>query len=244
MTNKFKILSAALFTASACAMVPTAATAANVDVQVTGPVIELSVTEQINSTPDTARITTGVTTKAPTAQQALRENAQKMDALVRQIKALGIADEDIQTSGININPQYDYRQNEEPLLTGYQASNQVQIIVRDIDDMGKMIDAIVGAGANNLNGPYFTLEDDNDVKAEARRKAMERGREQAMEYARIAGYQNVRIVSISEAISGMSSPQSGRVAKMSMDTVEESTPVQPGQVGTAVTVNVTYEMTR
>ena len=245
MTKKLTILPAALLASSAFGLTATGAHAANVDVQVSGPVIELSVSERIDSAPDTARMSTGVTTKAPTAQQALRENAQKMDVLVRKIKALGIAEKDIQTSGININAQFDYRQNEEPRLTGYQASNQVQIIVRDIDNLGDMIDALVGAGANNLNGPYFSLEDDNGVKAAARKKAMESGRVQALEYARLSGYENVRIVSISEAISGSSSMQRGRVANMAMDSMaEQSTPVQPGQVGTSVTVNVTYEMTR
>ncbi len=216
--------------------------AADVDVQTSGPVIELSISERIDSAPDTARIGTGVTTKAPTAQQALRDNARKMDALVKQIKALGIEDKYIQTTGININPEFDYRNNQEPRLTGYRASNQVQVEVRDIDRLGEMIDAMVSAGANNLNGPYFSLTNDTEVKAMARKSAMERGRAQALEYAKLAGYGNVRILAVSEHISGSSVVQnSARVRSMAMDEAL-STPVQPGQVGTSVRVNVTYEM--
>ncbi len=248
MIQKLSLIPATFVAASVLTISPLLsadARAAAVDVQVAGPIIELSVNETIESAPDTARISTGVSTKAATAQAALRENAQKMDAVIRKIKSLGIADKDIQTSGININAEFDYRGNEEPVLTGYRASNTVQLTVRDIDNLGEMIDALVGAGANNLNGPYFTLENDENVKAAARKRAMERGRMQAMDYARLAGYNDVRIVAISEAISGSSQVSEGygkiRAQAVSMDV---STPVQPGQVGTNVTVNITYEMVR
>ncbi len=243
--KRFKNLPAALVSASvlaATAITAAPAVAADVDIDAKGPVIELSISERIDSAPDTARMSTGVTAKAPTAQQALRDNARKMDALIKQIKALGIEDKYIQTTGININPEFDYQRGEEPRLTGYRASNQVQIEVRDIDRLGEMIDALVSAGANNLNGPYFSLTNDGEVKAMARKRAMERGRVQALDYARLAGYSNVRILAISEHISGSSPVQKGVMARaMSADMIE-STPVQPGQVGTSVTVQVTYEM--
>ncbi|WP_240330781.1 SIMPL domain-containing protein [Sphingorhabdus sp. Alg239-R122] len=245
MMKRFKNLPAALISASvftATTLTTAPAVAADVDIDAKGPVIELSISERIDSVPDTARMSTGVTTKAPTAQQALRDNARKMDSLIKQIKALGIEDKYIQTTGININPEFDYQRGEEPRLTGYRASNQVQIEVRDIERLGEMIDALVSAGANNLNGPYFSLTNDGKVKAMARKRAMERGREQALDYAKLAGYSNVRILAISEHISGSSPVQKRVMARAMSADMAESTPVQPGQVGTGVTVHVTYEM--
>ena len=238
-----------ILTASALALTVLAirpALAADVTIAATGPVIELSVTQRLDSTPDTARIGTGVTTNAPTAQQALRDNAVKMDALVKKIKSLGIADRDIQTSGINISPVYNYRDQSEPQLTGYNASNQVQIDIQDMKNLGSIIDQLVAAGANNLNGPYFSLDNDSEVKNEARKQALTKGRAQALDYARLNGYGDVRVLQVSESLSGDGdyAPQQRGFAKASVMAEAAPTPVQPGQVGTSVTVNITYEMTR
>lgn len=219
--------------------------AADVQIVAQNPVIELSVSEQINSTPDTATFSTGVDTKAPTATQALRDNSAKANAMINTLKSLGIAEEDIQTTGINLNADYKYiqatRQNK---FVGYRVSNQVRVKVRDISKLGDLLDALVSSGgANNLSGPFFSLEDNSEVKKAARRRALENGRKQAEEYARSSGFSSVKILSISEALRNMSS---GRY-----DVVEESRaiavsnappPVAPGQVGTTVNLAITYEM--
>ena len=234
--------------AAALAILPfvtSQAVAANVNIAATGPVVELSVTQQLDSAPDTARLSTGVTTNAPTAQQALRDNAAKMDLLIKKIKSLGIDEKNIQTSGISISPVYDYRDRSEPLLTGYNATNQVQIEIADIKGLGKIIDQLAAAGANNLNGPYFSLDDDKAVKNAARKQALENGRVQALDYARLNGYSDVRVLQVSESLSDNSDYTAERShALANFAQADVSTPVQPGQVGTSVTVNITYEMTR
>lgn len=244
MTVFKRILPAGALALALLAIQP--AFAADVNVTASGPVIELSITQQLDSAPDTARIGTGVTTNALTAQQALRDNAVKMDALIRKIKSLGIADKDIQTSGINISPVYNYRDQSEPQLTGYNASNQVQIDIKNLAKLGDIIDQMVAAGANNLNGPYFSLENDGEVKNEARKQALEKSRAQALNYARLSGYSDVRVLQVSESLSsnGEYAPQQRSFSKDSIAVTGSPTRVQPGQVGTSVTVNTTYEMTR
>ena len=85
------------------------------------------------------------------------------------IRAAGIAERDVQTAGININPQYRYAENQAPAITGYQASNTVNVKVRDIAKLGKVLDALVANGANQINGPSFEIDEPEAVYDEARR---------------------------------------------------------------------------
>ena len=220
--------------------------AAAADVQVTsqGPLVELSVTETVRAKPDLAEVSAGVTTQAPTAVAAMQANAKAMDAVIQRIKALGIAPADIQTTGINLGAQYDYDQSSQrQVFRGYQASNRVSVTLRKIDQTGAVLDALVAAGATDIGGPSFSIDDDTASRAQARKAAFDKAQTQASEYARWAGYSGVRLLSISEAVNpGRPMPYAeGRVA-MAADM--KQTPVEPGLVGTAVTISVTFEMTR
>lgn len=240
-----KTLAAALLSATAALVAP--ATAAEVQVQTQGPVVELSVFEQIEVEPDLATVGTGVTTDAPTAVEALRRNSAEMERLVQMIRALGIAAEDIQTSRINLNARYDYRNGQPPRFTGYQASNQVTVKLREVERVGEVLDAFVSAGATDINGPYFSIENDVEAKATARRRALERGQKQAEDYARIAGYRGVRLVQVAEAIrsSGGSGPESDAIVVTGARVQSApQPPVAPGVVATGVAIALTYEMTR
>ena len=235
----------AISLATGCTLAPLQA--ADVQIVAQNPVVELSVSEQINSAPDTARFSTGVESKARTATQALRLNSGKVRTLINQIKAMGIEAKDIQTSGINLNANYQYnrstRQND---FVGYRVSNQVSVIVRDLDKLGEILDRIVSVGgATNMNGPYFSIDDDNEIKKLAREKALKRAEQQAMVYAEAEGYSGVRILSIGEGLRNSSIAPPPVMRQVSMDAVaNESVPIAPGQVGTTITLEITYEMTR
>lgn len=225
---------------------PDAASAAEIQLQASGPVVELSVSETVKGKPDIATVGAGVTSRAATAVAAMQQNAKAMDAVVARIKALGIKAEDIQTTGINLYPQYDYdQQTRQQVFRGYQASNQVSVILRDIPATGKVLDALVAAGATDINGPNFSIDDDTPQRGEARRAAVERAKSQAMEYARMAGYSGVRLLEINESITG-NTPMP--MVRKAYDAVAQSAavapPVEPGLVGTTVIVTVKYEMTR
>ena len=220
------------------------AVAAEIQLQAQGPVVELAVTEIVKARPDVATVGAGVTSRAPTAVQAMQQTASAMDAVVRRIKALGIADEDIQTTGIELGAQYDYNQAQQrQVFRGYQASNRVSVTLRKVPDTGRVLDALVAAGATDISGPSFSIDDDTAPRAQARKAALDKARLQAEEYARWAGYSGVRLLQVSEMLNpGRPMPYDMRVQTVSAEA--KATPIEPGLVGTAVTVNVTYELTR
>ena len=220
------------------------AAAAEIQLAAQGPVVELSVTETVKARPDLATVGAGVTSRAQTAVEAMRLNANAMDAVVQRIKALGIAADDIQTTGIELGAQYDYDQaRQRQVFRGFQASNRVSVILRKVPDTGRVLDALVAAGATDISGPSFSIDDDTAPRAQARKAAMDKARRQAEEYARWAGYSGVRLLQVSELVNpGRPMPYDGRV--MAVAAEAKATPIEPGLVGTSVTVTVSYEMTR
>jgi uncharacterized protein YggE len=232
----------AFITASALTF-PAAALAANVDIAATGPVVELNVYESVDVAPDTATIGAGVTTEAATATEALRQNSAEMQKVIARIKALGVAEKDIQTTGINLNARYDYDQaTQRQVFRGYMASNRVSVILRKIDDTGRVLDALVTAGANDINGPSFSIDDDTAAKDAARKRAVERAQAQAKAYAEMLGYDGAKVLAISEGLTGNSPmPQ---MAEMRIATKADAAPVQPGMVQAGVNISITYELVK
>ena len=217
------------------------ANAAEVQIAVSGPVVELSVSESVAARPDVADISAGVTSRAATAVEAMQQNAQAMTGVIARIKSLGISEDDIQTSGISLNAQYDYdQQRQQQVFRGYQVSNRVSVTLRDIARTGPVLDALVAAGANDLSGPNWSVADSSGAQKQAREAAMVSAREQAMHYAQMAGYAGVRLLEISE-VNAPSRPMP--MMRMQADSAA-STPVQPGQVETGVNLTVKYEMTQ
>lgn len=221
------------------------AMAAEIQLQAQGPVVELAVTETVKAAPDLATVTAGVTSQATTAVVAMQRTATAMDAVVKRIKALGIADEDIQTTGIELGAQYDYDQAQRRnVFRGYQASNRVSVILRKVPDTGRVLDALVAAGATDISGPSFSIDDDTAPRAQARKAALDKAKAQAEEYARWAGYSGVRLLQVSELVNpGRPMPYMERDAVMTQ-AAKAPSPIEPGLVGTSVTVTVSYELTR
>jgi len=217
--------------------------AAEVQIQAQAPVVELTVSETVKSRPDVAQVSAGVTTRAQTAQQAVQQNAAAMQKVVDRLKALGIADQDIQTANFSLNAQFTYPQNGTPVFAGYQASNEVSVKLRQIDKVGAALDALVAAGANNINGPSFTLDDDTAVQQQARTQAFQRGQTMAQNYARMAGYTGVRLLEVSENVRSGGGPLPPQPIAFRAEAAAK-TPIEPGEVGTTVTLTVKYEMTR
>jgi uncharacterized protein YggE len=219
------------------------ALAAEVQIQAQAPVVELNVSETENATPDVAQIGTGVTTRAKTAKEAVRLNATAMQAVVDRLKTLGIAAKDIQTSNFNLAAQYTYPNGGgTPVFAGYEASNQVSAKVRQIGQVGDVLDALVAAGATNINGPTFMLDDDTAAQLAARTRAFQRGQAMAQGYARMAGYSGVRLLEVSESVQGGAVPP--RPLAYRAEAAMAKTPIEVGEVGTTVNLTVKYEMTR
>jgi uncharacterized protein YggE len=191
--------------------------------------------------PDVAEVSGGVVTVAPTAAAAMRENAARMTAVVAAVKQAGIADRDVQTTGLSLQPQYRYENNAPPVLTGYQATNTVALRIRKIDQTGKLLDTLVQVGANQISGPNFIVEDSAAALDEARVAAVKAGRARAELYAGAAGLKVRRIVSISEGGSFDPGPRP-MMMKAAMDSAPAAPPVAPGEVSLNVNVTMTFEL--
>ena len=210
--------------------------------QVFQPLPALSVSAEGRSlrAPDVADMSGGVVTTAATASVAMAENATRMTAVVAAVRRAGIAERDIQTAGISLEPQYKYEQNRPPVLTGYQATNTVNLRVRKLADAGRLIDALVATGANQISGPNFRVDDSSAALDEARQQAVTIATTRANLYAKAAGVRIKRILSISE--SGGEQPRPQPMMMMRAKAEGASTPVSPGEVTLSITVNMSFEI--
>ena len=205
--------------------------------------LNLSAYGETRIAPDMATINLGVNTEAPTAAAAMAANATEMNRIFAALRRAGIADRDIQTSGLNLNAQYDYVQNEPPKLRGYQASNQVTVTVHDLARLGAAVDATVKAGANQVNGIAFGLNDPTAAENAAREAAVKALSAKAALYARATGYRIGRLVTLSEGGSYTPAPPMPVMAMARFDKAE-STPVAGGELRVRVDVTGLYELTR
>ncbi len=203
--------------------------------------LRLSATGEAHAAPDIASINLGVQTEAPSAAEALRQNRVQMTATIAALKAQGVLAKDIQTSGLNLNPQYVFHDNERK-LTGYQASNTVTIIVRDLTRLGATVDAVVAAGANQVNGVSFSLSDPEHAEDDARRAAVKALQAKAALYAEAAGYHIERLVSLSDTAI---EPNGIRpVMVTAMRAKAGPTPTEPGELDVTANVSAVYELKR
>lgn len=227
-------------------LVMLAAAAHPASAQVSQPVIsgtklDIAAEGAVNRVPDLAVISAGVVTQAATAGAAMGENAKRMAATVAALKRTGVADRDIQTASINLSPQYRYAEGKAPEITGYQASNQVSIRFRDIKRAGAILDTLVAQGANQINGPAFSVENSDAALDEARIEAVKTARARAELYARAAGLRVKRILSISEA-AGYAPPPYPMAMTMARAEKAADTAVEPGEQKLSVNVSVSFEL--
>ena len=202
--------------------------------------LDLSVTGESTRVPDVAMISTGVVTKSPTASGAIQQAATRMERVRAALKAAGIADRDIQTSNLSLNPEYRYVENQPPQLTGYTATNQLSVRFRDIGATGKIIDALVREGANQINGPNLTIDQPDVALDEARAKAVAAGRARAELYARSLGLRVVRVVSVSESGGGYSPPPPMPMVMARAQAADSR--IDAGEQKVQVTLGMTFEL--
>ena len=230
---------------AAAALIMPAAALAQTAVQVqpiSGTRLDISATGEVTRVPDVAIISTGVVTRAPTATGAIRQNAARMERVRSALRQAGVADKDIQTSSLSLNPEYHYEQNKAPRLTGYQASNQVSVRFRDIGDTGKILDALVAEGANQISGPSLTIDKPEEALDEARLKAIANGRARADLYARALGMRVVRLLSVSEGGGYAVPPPMPMYARAEAASMDAQTKIDPGEQKVQVGVSMSFEL--
>lgn len=202
--------------------------------------IEVTGSGMASVAPDLAVVTVGVTIQAPSAGEAMTQNAARQQAVIDALKGKGIEARDIQTSNLSLSPVQDYsREGQPPVITGYQAGNMVTVRVRDLPQLGPVLDAIVGAGANEIQGIAFQREDADAVEAQARREAVTNARMRAEVIAEAAGQRLGRLVSITAGSVG--SPPQPMMRAMAAS-ADAKTPVESGELSVSADVTARWEL--
>ena len=209
---------------------------------ISGTRLDVSATGEVSRVPDVAIISAGVQTRSTTATGALSQNATRMERVREALKAAGIADRDIQTSNISLNPEYRYVENVPPRLTGYTASNQVNVRFRDIANTGRILDALVAQGANQINGPMLGLDKPEAALDEARTAALRTAQARAELYARALGKRVRRVLSVSEAGQGYSPMPRPMMAEGRGAADMAQTKIDPGEQTVSISLTVSYEL--
>ena len=239
--NAFRMMSVALVLALPLNMA-TLAKAQTAEAGFTTGKITVSGEGRVDLAPDMATITLGVTTQSPTAGVALSDNSARVAEVLAQLTAAGIEARDIQTSGLSLNPQFNYdttNGNQTPEIVGYIAMNNVTVRVRALDSLGGVMDAAVKNGANQFNGLVFGLIEPEPSMDEARKRAVADAKRKAALYAEAAGVTLGPILSITES-AGYSapSPMMFKDARASAEAV----PVAGGEVGMTAMVTIEYAL--
>ncbi len=192
--------------------------------------------------PDIAYVEVGVVTQARDSSQAVTDNATHATALMDALKKAGVADKDIQTQSYGVQPQYDY--NTSPaVLTGYQVTNTVQVTVRDLARVGKIIDAATQAGGNQVNGVTFDLADRTAAEAQALAQAVAEARLKASVMAQAAGVSLGRLVQLSEGSEPTVEPVvMERPMAMMKAAAAPSTPVSAQDISVSADVTAIYSL--
>ena len=186
--------------------------------------------------PDAAVIRIGVTSQDKTAREASEANAKQMTAVLAAIKDTGIADRDVQTSRLSLQPQYDPNKSGTARLTGFQATNQVTVRIRDIDKLPVFLDRAIAAGANEMSGIEFVISEQSKLLDRARDDAIADARRKAELYAQAAGSKLGPVVSITEEGSA-TTPRPMQAMRAG------AVPIAPGEQTLRATVTVSYELT-
>ena len=188
------------------------------------------------ATPDIAYVSSGVQTDAGTAQDAQSRNNETMDKVIAAIKATGIADNDIKTTGLSVSPIYQSGNT----ISGYRATNTVRVTVNDIKQAGPVLDAAINAGANNAGNISFSIKDQTGYYQQALARAVQQARQKGDALASAMGASIVSVQSVEEESSvaaprfEAAAPRAANVAAMA------PTPVQPGELTVTAKVRVVY----
>ena len=209
---------------------------------IAGTRLDITASGEVTRVPDVAVISAGVVTRQQTASSAIQENSSRMERVLAALKKAGVAERDVQTSSLSLSPEYRYQENQPPQLVGYTASNQVSIRFRDIRNSGKILDALVAEGANQINGPSLTIDKPEAALDEARQQAIANGRARAELYARTLGKRVARVVSVSEGGGNYPVPPPMPVMMEARMAGQADTKVVPGEQKLQVSVSMVFDL--
>jgi len=202
---------------------------------------------KVSIKPDTAHANIGVEVIKPTVKEASAENKTVIAAVLAALKEQGVAEKDIQTSGFSI---FAERYSQDGSGTGdqvrYHVSNNVMVTIRNLDKVGDVLDAAIEAGANNIYGVNFSLEDTSKVESDARTKAIENAKAKATDLAKLSGVTVGEVVSVSEVVGGNGAYYSSNFAKEGAVGMGGGggAPINPGELELSMQLQVTYAIAK
>ena len=203
--------------------------------------ISMSGEGQVFAPPDMVTLSAGVASEAATAAAALSANSIKMQAVFAALKKRGVADKDIQTNNFSVAPQMTNPAPDQARhITGYQVSNQVRVQLDGVAGLGSGLDALVGAGANQIYGVTFGIKDTSTLVSQARAKAVDDARAKAETYAKAADVSLGPILSISE--NGLGGPQPAFRMEQVVVTASRAAPTAAGQESVTAQVSIVWEI--
>jgi uncharacterized protein YggE len=203
--------------------------------------IALAATGTVKAVPDRVDISTGVTSEALTARDALDKNSEAMAKVVEALKADGIEAKDIQTTNFSVSPVYEQRkEGQAPFITGYRVTNTVRIALRDTKKLGAILDKVVSLGANTIDSIEFSVAEPEALKDEARKTAMENATANARLYAEAAGVKLGPVLTIIEEDAFI--PRYAKAAPMRAEMAAPDVPIEAGTATVEVRVRVTWEL--
>jgi uncharacterized protein len=201
--------------------------------------IVVSGTGRVAVSPDVADLRLGVSISRDTVAEARSQAATTMSAILGAVRAAGVADRDVRTAILSVQPRYDYRDGKPPRLAGYDLANVVEVTVRDLSSLGDVVDGALAAGATSLDGLSFRLDDPSEAERAARTGAVAAARARAEVLAEAAG---VAIAGVGDIVEGggPAMPMPRAKAERMMLAADAATPVEAGTTEIAVTVTVTF----
>lgn len=204
--------------------------------------INVSATGKTDVAPDRAIVTAGILTQGKTAREAMIGNATLMTTVYDELESAGIPQKNVTTSQLSLQPRFNYQDRRSPRIDGYDARNTLTVKSDDIDQVGPLLDALVKAGVNNINGVRFAVKDPKAARDKARTDAIREAKAKAESMAEAAGVRLGKLLSINESGGGYN-PQPmmmarGNFAEAAMD----STPISAGEQTMSVSVNLQYEI--
>jgi len=207
--------------------------------------ITISGEGKVTAIPDIAQISLGIQTEKWKVVDAQKENAEKMNKIIKDLKDMNIDDKDIKTTNYSIYPRYDWNEGVQ-ILRGYQVSQDVMVKVRDLEKVGDILDTAASSGANQIGGLNFTIDEPEDLRQQAREEALVNAKEKAEALAKVAGAKLGKLVSFNESSSGYATPYYADYAMeaktMGMGGGGGMPEVEPGSQEIIINVTVTYEV--
>ncbi|MBU3925679.1 SIMPL domain-containing protein [Patescibacteria group bacterium] len=204
--------------------------------------ITVSATGEVFAKPDIAQISVSVVEEAKTVLEAQKKHSESINKIIDYLKNSGVEDKDIKTSAYNIYPQYNWTESQGRIFTGYQITQTLDIKVRDLDKAGQILGGVAEMGANQIGGINFVIDDDDAVKEEARKQAIDKAKEKADKIASDLGIKFGRLVSFYE--SGDNYPIYYEAKSMGIGGGDSSSApsIPSGENSITITVNLTYEI--